>query len=369
MNAPTALLVTRSSALASALLTTKYSVLSTSPERCVDDWRELRDAPDVVIVALPEGEAGLDVVQRLRDAGCARPAVVIGVSAHEALSHAAGDVWGVPMPQAVGALVATLDAAVAAATLPTPRMEQDDASEPIAVEQARDGVDGGQSLRSVTTLALPETALLSQQERRVADVTGIWDGQRQATETPAATLTRARPAPLGDPLQYDRRATDLVRALLPLTEALPSTSGAAGVVLTLALTLAAADAGAVIISDGFEWRVAAGAGLRPLEWRLQLPESHWVIETVYRGDRILLVSDSDAVRGRLAPLPLSAHRHLLIMSLRRAPAILVLARGLAFGDEDLKRLGTMSATDLDHVADSLQVRALARALDPLRDLP
>jgi hypothetical protein len=172
-----------------------------------------------------------------------------------------------------------------------------------------------------------------------------------------------------DPLDYDRRAVDLARNLLPLTEDLPSTSGAAGAVLTRAMSVTGSDAGAVLLSDGLDWRVSAGAGLRPLEWRLQLPETHWVIETVARDNRVLIVDGTDAVRGRLSPMPLSSRSHLMVAPLGRAPGLIVLARDQAFEPTDIESLANIPVSAFDHVADSLHVRALARALDALRDLP
>jgi hypothetical protein len=185
----------------------------------------------------------------------------------------------------------------------------------------------------------------------------------------ARTRMRRGTAMTSDPLTYDRRAVDFARALVALLDELPSTSGAAGVVLSRVMATVGAAQGAVLLSDGLEWRVAAGAGLRPLEWRLQLPDRHWVIDTVVRSNTALVVDDTDAVRGRLSPLPLSRADHLLIAPLGRVAALAVVSKPTPFAKLDVDRLQFLPQDVLDRLADSLHVRSLARALDPLRDMP
>jgi hypothetical protein len=185
----------------------------------------------------------------------------------------------------------------------------------------------------------------------------------------ARTPMRRGPTMTSDPLTYDRRAVDFARALVALVDELPSTSGAAGVVLSRVMATVGATEGAVLLSDGLEWRVAAGAGLRPLEWRLQLPDRHWVIDTVVRSNTALVVDDTDAVRGRLSPLPLSRADHLLVAPLGRVAALAVVSKPTPFAKLDVDRLQFLPQEVLDRLADSLHVRSLARALDPLRDMP
>jgi hypothetical protein len=185
----------------------------------------------------------------------------------------------------------------------------------------------------------------------------------------APTPLRRSQTMTSDPLTYDRRAVEYARALIALVDELPSTSGAAGVVLSRVMAAVDAIEGAVLLSDGVEWRVAAGAGLRPLEWRLQLPDRHWVIDTVVRGNTAIVVDDTDVVRGRLSPLPLSRAEHLLIAPLGRVAALVVVSKPTPFAKNDVDRLQFLPQDALDRLADSLRVRSLARLLDPLRDLP
>lgn len=188
----------------------------------------------------------------------------------------------------------------------------------------------------------------------------IFNGMRQTTVVDERT---------DDPLSHDRRASHYVRALLPLVDGLPSTSGAAGAVLSRAMDAVHAVAGAVLLPDGDDWRVAAGAGLRSLEWRLLLPRAHWVVQTVALQHRALIVDDSDTARGRLSPLPLSHLPHLALVPVLPVDGILVVSRADVFTDRDLPPLLDAQGAATDRVQDALRARELARALDPLRDLP
>ena len=87
------------------------------------------------------------------------------------------------------------------------------------------------------------------------------------------------------------------------------------------------DAAAVLVPDGIRWRVSGGVGLRPLERRLLLDTSHWLISEIAIGGRALLIEDSDIVRPRLAGAPLAAWRHLLAVPVPGMRAAVLLARG------------------------------------------
>jgi hypothetical protein len=131
-----------------------------------------------------------------------------------------------------------------------------------------------------------------------------------------------------------------------------------------------ADAAAVLVLDGQVWRVSAGVGLRPLERRLVLDDTHWLIEETAIGGRALLVEDTDIVRQKLSGAPLAAWRHLMTLPIGELRAAVILARG---GDA-----GPFRERDLAAVVDpvreaagllerALQIRRLARLLAPMRD--
>lgn len=371
------MVIGRGSALATSLATSAYTVVPSTLEHCVAEWSGRAGIPiDVLLVSPTTPTEAVEVAVSLRSAGCTLPMLLVCTGMADADMASVDQPWStLALPASIPDVVSALDA------LLSPRTALEPPSAPRGREPddaVIDLTDTPQSWR-IATESSPAT--------RAESLDPVGDETRPAHETheahrhalphtmvmePVVGAVPQRSAPAvdltGDPLLYDGRAVDLARLLLAMTDSLPSTSGAAGQVLKTGMELVSADAGAVLLSDGLQWRVAAGAGLRPLEWRLELPETHWVVETIARGVRILLVGDSDPVRGRLAPMPLSARPHLLVAPLRRAPGIMILARERPFGPADADRIAGLPLRSYDHVADSLHVRALARALDPLRDL-
>jgi hypothetical protein len=131
-----------------------------------------------------------------------------------------------------------------------------------------------------------------------------------------------------------------------------------------------ADAVAVLVPDGSRWRVSGGVGLRPLERRLVLDISHWLISEIAVGSRALIIEDTDIVRPRLAGAPLAAWRHLLAVPVPGIRAAVVLARGheaARFTDRDLAAVVPVVAEAAELLLAALRVRELARTLAPLGD--
>jgi len=132
-----------------------------------------------------------------------------------------------------------------------------------------------------------------------------------------------------------------------------------------------ADAAAVLVPDGGRWRVSGGVGLRPLERRLLLDTSHWLISEIAVGGRALLIEDTDIVRPRLAGAPLAAWRHLLAVPVPSLRAAVVLARGqeaARFTERDLAAVVPLVAEAKPLLQAALRMRELARTLGQLRDL-
>lgn len=131
-----------------------------------------------------------------------------------------------------------------------------------------------------------------------------------------------------------------------------------------------ADAAAVLVPDGRVWRVSGGVGLRPLERRLVLEESHWLIAEVAAGGRAVLIEDTDIVRQQLAGAPLAAWRHLLAVPVPEVGAAVVLARGQEAGpftDGDLTAVVPTVREASTLLGHAIEVRRLARLLSPLRE--
>ena len=171
--------------------------------------------------------------------------------------------------------------------------------------------------------------------------------------------------------QADASVVELVRALLERSEELYGVPETAQVLADEIVERADADAAAVLIPDGSIWRVAAGVGLRPLERRLVLESSHWLIAEAALQGRALLIEDTDIVRQKIAGAPLAAWKHLMCLPLIDLRAALVVARGGEAGPFTERDLAAVidpirEATGL--LDRALDVRRLARQLAPLRDL-
>jgi hypothetical protein len=142
----------------------------------------------------------------------------------------------------------------------------------------------------------------------------------------------------------------------------------AGVVLSRATEAAAADAAAVLVPDEGVWRVEAGSGLRPLEERLQIDATHWLVTEIAIGRRGLLIKNTDVARNQLAGAPLASWANLLAVPVA-AEAFLVLAREhRAFTREDLTQVaGAVAGLDAP-MNDAIDVRRLARKMVDYLDL-
>jgi hypothetical protein len=163
-------------------------------------------------------------------------------------------------------------------------------------------------------------------------------------------------------------AIDLVRKLSGLAARLESPSHVGARIAALALELLRADAAAVLVPDNGDWSVAAGVNLRRVQTRLRLRPDHWLIREVLRGKNGLVVADTDAARARLAGVPLSQWKHLLALSVSDADSLVIVTRGeQPFDADDLSRLSCALVGDAPLLAQTLEIRDLARALARFTD--
>ena len=183
----------------------------------------------------------------------------------------------------------------------------------------------------------------------------------------AATGDREGPeGPGGSP-----GTADLVRLLHERIGQLYGVSDTAQVLADDVIERADADAAAVLVPDGPVWRVSGGVGLRPLERRLVLDGSDWLITEIGSAGRAVLIEDTDIIRQQLSGAPLAAWRHLLAVPVPDVRAIVVLARGEeggAFTDRDLAAVIVPVREAAGLLAQALAVRRLARILGPLSEL-
>jgi len=191
------------------------------------------------------------------------------------------------------------------------------------------------------------------------------DLDRRLDAEAASLVTRS-----GAESGFALRTAELVRMLHERAGDLYSVSDTAQVLADDVIERADADAAAILVPDGPIWRVSGGVGLRPLERRLELQESHWLITEIGSAGRAVLIEDTDIIRQQLSGAPLAAWRHLLAVPVPDIRGIVVLARGKEAGpftDHDLSAVIAPVREAAALLAQAVEARRLARALNPLRE--
>jgi hypothetical protein len=161
---------------------------------------------------------------------------------------------------------------------------------------------------------------------------------------------------------------NMVRALLLEVRLLPRVAETAGVVMSRATEAAAADAAAVLVPDDGVWRVEAGTGLRPLEERLQIDATHWLVTEIAVGRRGLLITNTDIARNQLAGAPLASWANLLAVPVASDAFLLLARERSAFTRDELTQVaGAVEGLDTP-MNDAIDVRRLARKMIDYLDL-
>ena len=161
----------------------------------------------------------------------------------------------------------------------------------------------------------------------------------------------------------------LVRALTAVTDQLFGVPETAEVVIVDAVARTGADAGALLVPDHGDWRVAAGLGLRPLEHRYELHSGSWLVHEIACGHRGAIIEESDIARERLQGAPLASWRHLLAAPVPNVEALLLLARrdDPPFDEENLRVLAALGEEAAPLLGSAVDTRTLARCLWDFRD--
>ncbi len=158
-------------------------------------------------------------------------------------------------------------------------------------------------------------------------------------------------------------AIDLVRELLPLVGRLSRLPEVAEMARVRCSSVVPCEASAVLVPDGDVWRVAAGDRLRPLEERVQIPSTHWLVTEVIGKGHGLLIRDTDIARTKLSGAHLASWPNLLAMPVSDVDAVILLARrDKPFGRADLTAARQSLGAAALQLREAIDVRALARAL-------
>ncbi len=133
---------------------------------------------------------------------------------------------------------------------------------------------------------------------------------------------------------------------------------------------------AVLVPDDGCWRTTAGIGLRSLELRCAIADDHWLVETIVRPRRGMVVAQSDIIRPQLVGAPLASRDHLMAVPVMAVPsmdvgAVIIVARDgdRPFEDDELAALADLAREAMPLLADALAVRAAARELARFAELP
>jgi hypothetical protein len=344
--------------------------------RPVGEWLDRSWVEDAIVLDLETNDATSSAVERLRLMDAGKPIVVIAADGApwDRLTSQYPDIFVVPLPITASTLLDTVDRARAAAravsVAPPARVIDDPAPpapEPVAVPEP------AYLATPTSTKPLPEAGRRRIRRDPVVDVEPAIALLTEDPSAAPAAVSAAPAATLAAPTaaSVPRQTSDAVgkvRALLLEVGVLPRVADTAGVVLSRATEAAAADAATVLVPDDGVWRVEAGSGLRPLEERLQLDASHWLVTEIAIGRRGLLIKNTDVARNQLAGAPLASWANLLAAPVAD-DAFLVLARERsAFTREDLTRVAAAVAGLDASMNDAIDVRRLARKMIDYLDL-
>ena len=158
---------------------------------------------------------------------------------------------------------------------------------------------------------------------------------------------------------------DLVTALQRKVAGLHTVHDVAELALIDVLGGSGASAGAALMRSDQAWVVEAGLGLRPLEERLEVPETHWLIRHVVRDGLGLLVARSEGAGSELVGVPLASWEHLSAVFLPDSGLLILLASAeRPFEEHHLTAVRGVDAELAELILQATAVRELARSLVP-----
>lgn len=298
---------------------------------------------DCAVIDLVDPAAAAEALARLREADPELPVVLL--SPHPSL--AALDGVNVVLPPASGdeILAAIPRRPPAAVSLPEPRAVSERRKEPDALADA--------------AAARPSTV-----------VTATLVPVESSVQREPAVLPAPEPVVKPEPVWIDPPAVEQTgRPQHALPEDVAALARAAPSLSALAEDLAAQLAErldsdvAVLFRRGSGWRVIAGQGLRPLEWRdlEELPEAMALLTAAHPT---LSVGDSDDLRSQLIGVPLA--RHLSVLMTRAEDLIVALGRERAYGKADVQTLVKAVRAEQDDLTTARELLHLADALETHR---
>jgi hypothetical protein len=159
----------------------------------------------------------------------------------------------------------------------------------------------------------------------------------------------------------------LIREVTAHASELVSVTETARALVAEAVERTASSAGAVLVADAGAWHIAAGHELRPMETRIVLDDSHWLVAELQRNGSVL-AHHPEGVQPPLYGVPLSSWPEILMMRVDGVAAAVVVARETPqYAERDVDDLAKILAEAGPVLAGAVAARELARALADLRD--
>lgn len=367
------LVVSRNTYVALALSTEHHDVTDARPDR---DSTWLGEVPgvDAALLDLEDPYSTAETLLALRRHGLCLPVVVIrdAVSGWDALeSQRLPSVGWVSVPVSASALVAAVERALsagpAAAELP-PQVQESllrlallgtpaNSADLEPPGQSPPGPSDSEDFGGHPEAEAPHPP-------RPAPTASSLTSLRAHLSPPAAEQ-----APTPEATAPDPAGIELVRRLLPHSADLTGVPETAHAIALEARERSSAEAGCVLVADGFAWRLAAGFGMTEAESLLELPEDHWLIRTMIGSRGGFSLSLSDRARPGRAKLRLDRFDQLFAMSIPDGHGVILLARSTAFSASELNAISWVAEEAAPLLDAALDVRRLARALARHTDDP
>lgn len=187
------------------------------------------------------------------------------------------------------------------------------------------------------------------------------------TASPASSPARQQPA-VSLPSQRAGTIHDHVRELADALPQLRAVGSVAEELVEAAVAATSSEAGAALVPDGAYWRVAAGVGVRHVEWRLAVAADTWLIDEVVAQRHGIVVEDTDIARQRLSGLPLASWEQLTVVPVRDTDVVVMVARHEgAYTEDDVRVLSDLAEGFRASLAEAMALRDLARSLQDFAD--
>lgn len=342
--------VTRNATLSVALIHQGYDVTEVRPDR-YGEWMTSARWADALVLELSDAVAAEAAVQRLRSEGIGLPVLLVSNDTpgwDTTAAHVGKAARVLPLPISVPLLTAALDELLAAGpvAVPPPPSNENELLSHVAASV-------GLAISESGTLTPDESSPLPRV--RVSEpVAPVAEPEAPAPE-PAVAAGPAVGAFAESVLAWARERSDVRETAEVVVAELAERTGA--------------EAAALLLPDGAEWRVAAGVGLRPLEGRLRLGAGHWLVATVVEHGEGVIVDDSDGARDELIGAPLASWARVLAVPVTAVRGVFVAAReGEAFDEAALATAVAVAGEASGMLTDALALRAVARALAPFTDV-